>query len=218
MLTDLQIQQNVMAELRWEPSVNAAEIGVAVAKGVVALSGTVATYPQKFAAERAVERVVGVHAVADDLTVTIPGLYQRTDADIARAAANAIAWDIEVPEGVKVVVRQGWLTLEGKVNWFFEKAAAERAVRYLAGLKGVTNLLEVVQPRVVNSAVVKSAIEAALARNAELDAMHIQVAAEEGTVTLKGTVRSWAEREDVTRAAWNAPGVQFVKDELVVKM
>jgi osmotically-inducible protein OsmY len=217
MLSDLQLQQNVMAELRWEPSISAPDIGVTVKDGVVTLTGTVDTYPQKFAAERAVQMVAGVSAVADELAVALPGLYFRTDTDVARAAANALAADIEVPDAVKVIVRQGWLTLEGQVTWFFEKAAAERAIRYLAGVRGVTNLIEVVQRQTANPHVVRSVIEAALTRNVELDAKKIQVEAQEGVVTLRGKIRSWAEREDATRAAWNAPGVQFVKDELVVE-
>jgi osmotically-inducible protein OsmY len=218
MLTDLQLQQNIIAELRWEPSVDAAAIGVRVEDGVVTLDGKVATYPQKLAAEHAVERVAGVAAIADELTVTLPGDYKRDDAEIARAAANALAANIEVPDGVKVVVRQGWLTLEGKVSWYFESAAAARAVRFLAGVRGVTNLIEVVQPATPDPSVVKAAIEAALTRNVQLDAKKIEVAAGGGTVTLKGAVRSWAERDDAERAAWNAPGVWFVKDELAVKI
>lgn len=218
MLTDLQLQENVMAELRWEPSVDAAGIGVTVKDGVVTLNGTVATYPQKVAAEHAVERATGVAAIADELTVTLPGDYRRSDADIARTAANALAADIEVPDGVKVVVRQAWLTLEGPVDWYFESVAAARAVRSLAGVRGVTNLIEVVQPATPDPHVVKGLIEAALTRHVELDAKNIQVAASGATITLKGTVRSWAERYDAERAAWNAPGVQYVQDELLVQI
>ena len=216
MLTDMQLQQNTMAELRWEPSVKAAEIGVAARGGVVTLTGKVDTYAQKFAAERAVERVTGVRAIADDLTVALLGVYERTDSDIARAAVNALAWDVEVPEGINVVVSQGWVKLAGKAQWFFQKAAAERTVRYLAGVTGVTNAITVEQQVPVKAVDVKANIEAAFVRNVELDAKTINVAAHDGTVTLTGTVRSWAERVDATHAAWNAPGVRFVKDELVV--
>lgn len=218
MLTDLQLQQNTMAELRWEPSVKASGIGVAAKDGVVTLTGELATYAQKFAAERAVERVAGVRAIADDLTVGVSGSYERTDSDVAGAAASALAWDVEVPDGVTVVVREGWISLSGKVQWYFQKAAAERAVRYLTGVAGVTNLIEIQPPATVKAADVKAKIEAALARNVELDAKAINVSARDDTVTLTGTVRSWAERNNATRAAWNAPGVRFVKDELKVKL
>lgn len=218
MLTDLQLQQNTMAELRWEPSVKAACIGVAAKDGVVTLTGELETYAQKFAAERAVERVAGVRAIADDLTVGVSGSYERTDSDVAGAAASALAWDVEVPDGVTVVVREGWITLSGKVQWYFQKAAAERAVRYLTGVAGVTNMIEIQPPATVKAADVKAKIEAALARNVELDAKAISVATHDDTVTLTGTVRSWAERDDATRAAWNAPGVRFVKDELKVRL
>ena len=186
--------------------------------GVVTLSGKLGTYAQKFAAERAVERVAGVRAIADDLTVAVSGAYERTDSDVARAAATTLAWDSEVPDGVTVVVRKGWITVSGKVEWYFQKAAAERTVRYLSGVTGVTNMIEIHPPAMVKAADVKSKIEAALARSGELDAKAISVTTHDNTVTLTGTVRSWAERDDATRAAWNAPGGRFVKDEMVVRL
>ncbi len=218
MLADRQLQQNIMSELRWEPSVKATEIGVAVKDGVVTLTGKLDTYAQKFAAERAVERVAGVRAIADDLAVVLPGTFGRSDSDIARAAASAIAWDIEVPNGITAIVTNGWVTLSGKAVWYYQKAAAERVVRYLTGVTGVTNMIEIHPPVAVKAGDVKSKIEAALARSVELDARAISVTALDDTITLTGTVRSWAERDDATRAAWNAPGVRFVKDELKVKL
>jgi len=214
MKRDTELQQNVMAELKWEPSIKAAQIGVAVTDGVVTLTGTVDTFAQKYAAERAAERVSGVRAIAEDLHVMTPGEYNKTDPEIARAAANALLWDVEVPQnGIKVVVRNGWVTLEGAVSWYYEKASAERAVRYLTGVKGVINLIDV-RPAGPQASDVKAKIEAALKRNAELDARRIQVEADGGIVTLRGEVRSFIEREDAERAAWAAPGVRIVKDEL----
>ncbi|HXY30199.1 MAG TPA: BON domain-containing protein [Gemmatimonadaceae bacterium] len=214
MKRDTELQQNVMAELKWEPSIKAAQIGVAVTDGVVTLTGTVDTFAQKYAAERAAERVSGVRAIAEDLHVMTPGEYNKTDPEIARAAANALLWDVEVPQNaIKVVVRNGWVTLEGAVSWYYEKASAERAVRYLTGVKGVINLIDV-RPAGPQASDVKAKIEAALKRNAELDARRIQVEADGGIVTLRGEVRSFIEREDAERAAWAAPGVRIVKDEL----
>jgi osmotically-inducible protein OsmY len=216
MIGDFDLQRNIMAELRWDPSINAAAIGVAVKDGIVTLTGNVDTYAQKVAAERTVQRVAGVYAVADELEVRIGGDLRRSDEDIARAAANALAWNTEVPNNVSAVVRAGWLTLSGTVEWYFQKVAAERVVRFLAGVRGVTDLLLVEHPARAEPARIKADIEAALRRSAELDAGRIHVEAHGDVVVLKGTVRSWAEREDATRAAWNAPGVTMVDDELTL--
>lgn len=215
MKSDMQLHKDVVDELRWDPRVKEAEIAISAKGGVVTLAGSVETYAQKYAAERAVERVTGVRAVADDLRVRISDSLQRSDTDIAHAAINALAWDIEVPDDrITVKVDAGWVTLKGDVDWNYQRTAAERAVRYLAGVKGITNVIGV-KPT-VSATEVKSKIEAALKRNAELDAMHITVEAYEGKVTLKGNVRSWAERSDAERAAWAAPGVRQVDDRLVV--
>lgn len=217
MKTDTQLHRDVVDELNWDPTVMEAEIAVAVKGGVVTLTGKVDSYAQKYAADKAAVRVSGVRAIADDLKVRIPGEKLRTDTEIAHAALAALKWDTEVPDDkVFVKVEHGYVTLEGNCDWNFQKAAAERAVRYLTGATGVRNLIRMT-PR-VSTVEVKSKIEQALKRSAELDAKGITVEAADGKVTLKGHVRSWTERQDAERAAWAAPGVNEVADELIVAL
>lgn len=216
MRLDQELQHDVLDELEWEPSLDASKIGVAADHGVVTLTGTVSSYSEKSRAEQVVKRVAGVAAVANDLEVQLPGPRMPDDPDIAQRAVSALQWTISVPhENVTLTVAQGWVTLEGEVEWFYEKRAAEDAIRNLFGVRGITNSITV-KPQ-VRAVDVKQKIEAALRRTAELDAQSITVEATHDKVVLRGQVRSWAEHEDAIHAAWSAPGVARVEDHLSIR-
>jgi len=214
-MTDKDIQQAVLRELEWEPQVKSTEIGVAVKNGIVTLTGFVDSFGKKYHAERAAKRVTGVKAVVNDLEVKLPFSSERTDEDIAKSAVQALQYRITVPdEKIKVIVQNGWITLEGNVEWNYQKEAAESAVRYLSGVKGVTNLITV-RPK-VSPTEVRGKIEEALKRYAELDAQRISVEVQGTKVILRGTVHSWAEKDEAERAAWRAPGVTEVDNMITV--
>lgn len=214
--TSSSLQHDVLAELEWDPSVDATKIGVTADDGVVTLTGHVNNYADKWAAERIAKNVHGVKAIANDLEVKLPGAAKRDDTDIAKAAIEAMRWNVSVPaDKVQVSVTKGWITLSGELDWQYQKFAAEKSVRYLRGVRGVTNDIHV-SPRVA-AADVKQKIEAALKRSAEVDSKKISVETSDSRVTLRGSVRSWTEHEDAVHAAWAAPGVRTVIDELRIR-
>ena len=216
MKTDSELQHDVLAELTWEPSVQAQHIGVSVKDGVVTLSGDVPTYSEKFATENAAKRVAGVRAIAEELKVNLFEDHQRNDVDIAQSAMNTLDWNVSVPKGkVKVVVDNGWITLSGDVDWNFQREAAKDAIRHLIGVKNVSNLIKINAPTVSTSDV-RAKIETALKRNMVKDAAGITIEANNGKVKLRGKVHSWEEHDDAGSAAWSTLGVSAVENDLVV--
>jgi osmotically-inducible protein OsmY len=214
-MTDQNLKKSVLEELAWEPRVSEAHIGVTARGGVVTLTGHVGSYAEKCAAERAVGRVSGVKAIAEELEIRYLYSVGHGDEDIAKQALNVLSWDLSVPKDkVKVKVDKGWITLSGDVNWYFQKDAAETDVRKLLGVMGVSNEIAI-QPSVEASDVQKK-IKAAFGRNAEFEAEHIVVSTEGGKVTLSGKVDSYYERTLAENTAWSAPGVTQVNDQITI--
>lgn len=214
--TDIQLKNDIEAELRCDPKVNATQIGVTVDQGAVSLLGTVDTYPQKWAAEDATKRVSGVRTVAQDLTVKILQDHARTDTDIAAATQHALTWDVYVPSTVTAQVTKGHVRLEGTVMWNYQREAAERAIRHLAGVTGIVNAIMLASHASADQ--VKEKVEAALNRQASADAKSIHIAIAGGKVTLSGHASSWQSIEDAANAAWAVPGVTEVIDHMKMSM
>jgi osmotically-inducible protein OsmY len=213
--SDHEIELDVKDELQWDPNLDPTDIAISVKKGVVTLAGFVRNYSDKYEAESAAKRVAGVLGVANDIEVRMPSVDERPDPEIARDAVAAIKSQLPISsEHIKVVVKNGWVTLEGKVEWQYQKNTAENAVRRIKGVKGVSNLIQL-KPRAQPSEI-KRKIQEAFRRNAEINANRITVEANGSEVILKGAVRSWIEREEAERAAWAAPGVTKVEDRIVV--
>ncbi|SDR63483.1 Osmotically-inducible protein OsmY, contains BON domain [Rhizobiales bacterium GAS113] len=217
MKTDIELEKDVRDELAWHPGLDATDIAISVKKGVVTLAGYVRSYTDKLDAEIAAKRVAGVMGIANDLEVRLPHIHERPDPDIARDAVSAIQSQLPVSsEHIKAVVKNGWVTLEGQVEWQYQRSTAESAVKGLKGVKGVSNLIRL-QPKAEPSDI-KRKIQEAFRRSAEVDANHITVEAHGGEVVLKGKVRSWIERAEAERVAWAAPGVTKVDDRIVVSL
>jgi osmotically-inducible protein OsmY len=212
---DEQIQQDVLAELKWDARVQPNEIGVSVKDGIVALTGWVDSFLKKWSAEEAALRVRGVKAVANDIEVRLS--TQQTDPDLAAAVLHALEWDAGVPlDKIQVAVSKGWVTLKGEVEWQYQREDAEKVVRRISGVKGVSNLI-VVKPR-VSPTDLRKKIEEALVRSAQLDAAKITVEIQGSKAILKGSVRSWAEKQEAERAAWSAPGITAVENRIALEV
>ena len=214
--TDMRLKEDIEEELRWDPKVNAAQIAVSVDKGTVSLLGAVDSYAEKWAAEDATKRVSGVRTIAQDLTVKLVGDHKRSDSEIAQAVQNAIQWDVVVPNAVTAKVQHGAVTLEGQVTWNFQRDAAERSIRHLTGVVSVYNAITLKTD--VSVSKVKEQVQAALHRQAKADAKSIHVETAGGKVTLTGHASSWQSIADATSAAWAAPGVTDVVDQVKMSM
>ncbi|VTU31021.1 periplasmic protein [Variovorax sp. PBL-H6] len=215
MKSDTQLRTDVLAELDWDPAIKAGTVGVTVKEGVVTLTGHLGSHAEKIAAERAAQRVGGVKALAVEMTVKLPAGDERTDSDVARAVEHALEWSILVPKGkIKPIVESGWVTLNGEVDWEYQRRAAEHAVRHLMGVTGISNLVKI-SPK-LHAADIEKKLREALARQAQRESDRIRISVDGSRIALRGSVHSFAELYAVRNAAWSVPGVTSVENELVV--
>jgi osmotically-inducible protein OsmY len=213
--TDSQLKSDILSELKYDPSVKYTDIGVSVKDGIVTLNGILSSYGQKWEAMRATKRVGGVEAIADEIEVKLSNSLKVSDTDIATAAAHHLDWSTTIPKGdVKVTVRDGWITLDGEVEWQYLKTSAADFLNHIKGVRGVSNMISI-KPKLAKE--VKADIESAFRRNSMLDANKITVEANGSNVTLSGTVRNYSERDEAERVAWDAPGTFSVNNKLMVK-
>ncbi|QEM03591.1 BON domain-containing protein [Mucilaginibacter rubeus] len=216
MKTDSQIQKDVMDELKWQPFLNSSAIGVAVKNGIVTLSGTVDTFSKKITAERAAKKVIGVKAIAEDIQIGVSPVYRKTDTEIAEAVLNALKWHSAVPDDkIKIKVEDGAVTMEGELEWEYQRVSAKTAIQDLTGVRSVINLITL-RPR-ISPAELEQKISAAFQRSANIDATKVHAGISGNTVTLTGRVRSFAESEDAADVAWAAPGVFHVVNNLDIE-
>lgn len=217
MKTNSELQRDVQEELNWAPNITAGGIGVIAKDGVITLTGNVPSYFEKHAAEKVAGRVAGVMAIAEELTVHLPSTSERTDADIAETALNALAWNVAVPrDKAKIKVENGWVTLTGEVEWYYQKAAAENSIHRLMGVKGLTNSITLKPRDKTTASEIKTTIENSFKRNAMSDAKKITVTVHDGKVTLQGNAHSWQEKDEASYSAWGTPGVSLVENKIVV--
>lgn len=215
MKTDHELQSDVQDEIKWEPKLRGAEIGVIASKGVITLTGVVDRYTMKIAAEKAAERVAGVRVIAQEIEVRVTEAAKRSDTDIASAILESFKWNIDIPEEtVTIKVENAWVFIDGVVEWQYQKDLIEDAVEPIRGIKGVSNYITI-QPK-INPGIIQENIRKALQRNAAIEASNVKFEIDDHKVTLKGTVHSWFERNEIEKAAWSAPGVVTVKDDLIV--